>query len=79
MTESAAPIVAPVSVSPRGALSQGDTLKLLRTAVVVALGAGLARLIEGVPGLDLPMDALVTPIIIMALEALRRLLSGPAK
>lgn len=67
-----APAAAP---SPVGALSQSDTLKLLRTAAIVAAGAGLAHLIEGVPGLELPLDELITPVVIMALEGLRRLLN----
>lgn len=68
------------SPSPRGVLSKSDVVKLLRLAAVVAAGAGLSKLVEGVPGLDLgPYDDLVTPVIVMVLEALRRLVGGPPK
>jgi len=64
--------------SPSGVLSKADAVKLLRTSAVVAVAAGLAHLIEGVPALDLGQyDSLVTPILIMVLESLRRLFDGP--
>lgn len=73
------PVMAEVSPSPRGALNAVDALKLLRMAAVVAAAAALSHLIQNVPALDLGrLDDLVTPIIIMVLEALRRLVGGPA-
>jgi len=66
--------------SPRGILSREDIIKLVRTAVVVAAGAGVAELIKGVPALDLGVyDDVITPIVIMLLEAVRRFLAGPKK
>ena len=73
------PELAP-SPSPRGTLSVADAVKLLRTAAIVAAAAALAHLAQGVPALDLGrFDDLATPIIIMVLEAIRRLIGGPAK
>ena len=70
----------PVVPSPKGAVNRADLEKVLKGAVIAGLGVILARLADAVPGLDLgPHSDVVAAAIMVVLNLLRKLVSGPSQ
>jgi hypothetical protein len=65
------------SPSPRGSLNQSDLVSLLKGAAIAGAGVVLARIAEGLPGIDFgAYGDVIAGVLMIAINALRKWLAG---